>query len=286
MIFDKPKLIIIAGPTAVGKTSYAIDLAKKINGEIISADSMQIFKELEIGTAKPTKQEQREVKHHMIDFLEPDKDYSVYQYRQDAGYAIKDILSKTKVPIVCGGTGLYIHSLIYDMDFQSGEKRNKSRNEYLDYSADELGDLLISKGVTLKPDDKGNIRRMARMLEILEETGTLSTFEKSQKESSEYISEIIILDRERTKLYDRINSRVDIMLEMGLVDEVKSLLDKGLSPEAQSMQAIGYREVISYLREEISLYEMTELIKKNSRNYAKRQLTWFRRYKNAKWVNL
>ncbi len=286
MAIELPHIIIVAGPTAVGKTSYAIDLAKKVNGEVVSADSMQIYKDLEIGTAKPTLEERAKVKHHMIDFLDPSASYSVYEYRRDAGNVISDILSRGKVPVVCGGTGLYIHSLLYDMDFQNAEGRTKSRSEYSNMSSEELSRILTKKGVELSSDDAGNVRRMARMLEVIEETGSLKSFDKSERKSSQYDTRLIVLDRDREILYDRINRRVDMMLDSGLVEEVKDILASGLDRNVQSMQAIGYKEVLLYLDGKVDFDEMAELIKRNSRRYAKRQLTWFRRYTHQIKISL
>lgn len=279
-------IVIVAGPTAVGKTSYAIDLALKIGGEVVSADSMQIYKGLEIGTAKPSEKERSMVVHHLIDYVDPAFSYSVFDYRLAAGKVIDSILASGKVPVICGGTGLYIHSLIYDMDFQRTDKRNKIREAAESLTAEELALKLQCAGVDLKEDDLGNRRRLARMLQVIETTGEVKSFDESARVFSKYSVDLIVLNRNRAELYDRINQRVDVMLRLGLVDEVRNLLESGLSKNAQSMKAIAYREVISFLNGDISYETMVEEVKKNTRHYAKRQLTWFRRYKFAKWMHL
>ncbi len=253
---NKKKIIIVTGPTAVGKTDYVINMAKDMDTEIISADSVQIFKKLDIGSAKPTAEELEQVKHHLIDFVEPDNEYSVYDYKMDAMKKIDELHSKGKVPIISGGTGLYLHSLIYDMDFSGASSRDKSRGEYDDLSLENLREMLNDRGIELTQDDLNNKRRLTRKLEIYESTGEKTEFKKSEYKEGIYNTEIIILNRDRAELYDRINRRVDIMIEKGLLEEVKMLLNTGLNKEHQSMRAIGYKELIAHLEGEYMVKEM------------------------------
>lgn len=280
------KLMIVTGPTAVGKTDFVIDLAQKLDTEIISADSVQIFKKLDIGSAKPSPEERSKAKHHLIDFLEPDAEYSVFDYRRDAMRIIADLHARGKLPIVSGGTGLYLHSLIYDMDFSGAEAREKSKGEYAGYSLEVLRDMLEERGIALSRDDWNNQRRLTRKLEIYESTGSAAAFTSAERKPGPFEVELIVLEREREELYERINRRVDEMMEQGLLGEVKGLLQAGLSKEHQSMRAIGYKELIEHLEGAYSLDEAVELIKRNSRRYAKRQLTWFRRYENKTVIRL
>lgn len=283
---EKKKILIVTGPTAVGKSDYVLKLAQEMDTEIVSADSVQIFKQLEIGSAKPSLEERSLVKHHLIDFVEPNDSYTVFDYKTDAFRVIEELHARGKVPIVSGGTGLYLHSLIYDMDFSSAGKRKKSREDYLSYSASELCGMLEERGVSLGQDDLNNKRRLARKLEIFESTGSASDFSVAERKEGPFEVELIVLDRNREELYERINERVDLMMERGLLAELQSLLASGLSKDAQSMRAIGYKELIAYLEGICSLDEAITLIKRNTRRYAKRQGTWFRRYKNAKFLSL
>ncbi len=283
---DKKKIIIVTGPTAVGKTDYVINMARELDTEIISADSVQIFKKLDIGSAKPTAEERKLAKHHLIDFVEPDEDYSVYDYKMDAIEIINQLHERGKIPIVSGGTGLYLHSLIYDMDFQGANERRKSRGEYDALDLETLRKMLDERGIKLSQDDKNNKRRLTRMLEIYESTGKKADFKHSERKEGFFDSKIIVLNRDRAELYERINRRVDMMIERGLLSELKTLLDSGLNKNHQSMRAIGYKELIGYLEEEYSFDEAVELIKRNSRRYAKRQITWFKRYAQAEFINI
>ncbi len=258
---NKQKIIIVTGATAVGKTDYVINMAKEL-------DTLA------------------QAKHHLIDFVEPDKEYSVYDYKMDAIKKIDELHSNGKVPIISGGTGLYLHSLIYDMDFSGASSRDKSRGEYDDFSLETLREMLTDRGIELSQDDLNNKRRLTRKLEIFESTGKKTEFKKSEYKEGIYDTEIIVLNRDRAELYDRINRRVDIMMEKGLLEEVKTLLDSGLNKEHQSMRAIGYKELIAHLEGEYRLDEAIELIKRNSRRYAKRQITWFKRYQDANFINL
>jgi tRNA dimethylallyltransferase len=288
----KKPLIIIAGPTAVGKTDISIEVAKKIDGEIVSADSMQIYKYLDIGSAKPTKEEIQGVPHYLIDEIDPRTEFSVSQYRDLAKKYIDKIISKNKIPIVAGGTGLYVNSLIYDMDFSSAKSDNSIRerltSEYERYGIEYLHSKLkeVDKD-TAERIHPNNVRRVIRALEVYYSTGeSIKDFSKDLKISEDYDYILIGLNRDREELYERVNKRVDIMVGSGLIDEVKKLVEMGLKVEDISMKGIGYKEVIAYLNGEYDLERAIELIKRNTRRYAKRQLTWFKRYRNMKWFNI
>ena len=287
----KPKVIVIAGPTASGKTSLSIELAKKINGEIVSADSMQIYKDMNIGTAKPTSEEMQNIKHYMIDFLSPQERYSVSQYKKDALACIEEIIKKGKTPIVVGGTGLYINALIYGIEFQEIEIDIEYRNE-LNKMADE-GKLqeLYDKACqidpeamkTISPNDK---KRIIRVLEIYKQTGKTKTQQNIESRQKEVPYEYIVfaINMDRVKLYDRINKRVDIMINNGLIDEVQKLVKKYDNIQT-AMQSLGYKEVVEYFNKELTKEEMIDKIKMESRRYAKRQLTWFRKNKDIIWLD-
>ncbi|MHC1682851.1 MAG: tRNA (adenosine(37)-N6)-dimethylallyltransferase MiaA [Clostridiaceae bacterium] len=288
----KNKLMIIAGPTAVGKTNISIKCAKMLNGEIISADSMQIYKYMDIGSAKITEDEMEGISHHLIDFVEPEDPYSVAQFKDDAEKSIDIISSKNKLPMIVGGTGLYINSLIYNYDFANSDKDEKYREE-LNNLADEKGkeyvhemlkDVDYSSYERLSPND---LKRIIRALEIYKLTGKNISeyYENQQPFEIPYDLKYYVLTMNREALYDRINKRVDIMLERGLIEEVTSLKEKGYSADLQSMKGIGYKEILQYLDKEISLEEAISKIKQGSRNYAKRQLTWFRKDPRAIWID-
>ena len=288
---NKPKVIVICGPTASGKTTLSIQLAQKINGEIISSDSMQIYKDMNIGTAKPDQQEMQGIKHYLLDFVSPDERYSVADYKQDAKKAIKEILKKGKVPIVVGGTGLYIDSLIYEIEYPNIEFDEKYRKE-LENIAEEQGlKVLYEKAKEIDPEaikkiSENDKKRILRILEIYHATGKNKTEQEkeSRKNEVEYEYKIYALKWDRQELYERINKRVDIMIEQGLIDEVKEIYQKYQSfPTA--MQGLGYKEVVEYLEGKISKDDMIEKIKQETRRYAKRQLTWFRKNKQTIWLD-
>lgn len=283
----KPKIIVICGPTASGKTKLGIEVAKKLDGEIISADSMQIYREMSIGSSKPTDKERQEAVHHLIDFVPIDKRYSVADYKKDAENVITEILSRGKVPIIVGGTGLYINSIIYNINYLEIKTDLKYREEYLDnvplnelYSmAKEIDSEAISK---ISNNDR---KRISRILEIYHTTGKTKTeIEKESRGEINYDFRVFVLNWDRDKLYERINKRVDIMMENGLLEEVKSIYQNH-KDFPTSMQAIGYKELRRYLEGEISKEDAVDLIKKETRHYAKRQLTWFRTYKEATWLD-
>ena len=287
----KPTVIVICGPTASGKTKLSIELAKEINGEIVSCDSMQIYKEMDIGTAKPTVQEMQGVKHYLIDFVSPDERYSVADYKKDSKKAINEIIKKGKIPIVVGGTGLYIDSLIYEIEYQEIEfdeeyrKLLESRveNEGLQAiyeEAKKIDEVAIEK---ISPNDK---KRILRILEIYHATGKNKTEQEiqSRKKEVEYDYHVYALNWDRQILYERINKRVDIMLENGLVQEVEKIYKK-YKKFPTAMQGLGYKEVVEYLEGKCTKDEMIEKIKMETRRYAKRQMTWFRKNKQTIWLD-
>ena len=287
----KVPLIILTGPTAVGKTDLSIKIAKKLNAEIISADSMQIYEYMDIGSAKVTKEEMDGVVHHMIDEVKPDYNFSVSEFQKRSDKYIQKIVTNGKLPLVTGGTGLYLNSLIYNMDFAKSNSNDKLR-EKLRIELEENGiDYMHNRLKELDKDaanriHKNNTKRVIRALEVCLSGEKMNDFSKDLKFNEKYEPIIVVLNRERSHLYERINKRVDIMLQKGLIDEVKSLLDMGYSKDLISMQGIGYKEIIKYLDGEYTYDEAIEIIKRDSRRYAKRQITWFKRYDSAKWFNL
>lgn len=284
------KIIIICGPTAVGKTATSIKLAQKLNTEIISADSMQIYKSMDIGTAKVTSDEMSGIKHHMIDIAKPNENFSVSDFYNRSSKIIDRLFSEKKIPIIAGGTGLYINSLIYKMDFNKTSFdeniRDKYWKMYYEYGSDYLYELLLNKDKNMAQSiEKNNVKRVIRALEIFENNDAMRVFSKVD-EFQDYKTYMYVLKLDRSILYERINKRVDMMIENGLIEEVKTLLKNGTDSDAQSMKAIGYRQIISYLQGEIDENTAIELIKRDSRRYAKRQYTWFRRYDFAKWIDV
>ena len=288
---QKEKVIVICGPTASGKTALSIELAKRINGEIVSCDSMQIYKDMDIGTAKPTKEEMQGIKHYLIDFVSPDERYSVADYKLDAKKAIKEIINKGKVPIIVGGTGLYVDSLIYEIEYPNIEFDEEYRLK-LEKEADEngLADLYEkAKKIDSQAIEKiseNDRKRILRILEIYHATGKNKTEQEieSRKKEVEYDYKVYALKWDREKLYERINKRVDIMLEQGLIDEVKSIYKK-YKKFPTAMQGLGYKEVVEYLENKTTKEEMIEKIKQETRRYAKRQMTWFRKNKQTIWLD-
>lgn len=284
-------LIILTGPTAVGKTDLSIQLAKAVNAEIVSADSMQIYKYMDIGSAKVTGEEMQGVKHYLVDEIEPDMPFSVSEYKRMAEEYIDEISSRGKNVIVTGGTGLYLNSLIYDMDFGKSDANQELREE-LNKELEEKGPAyMYEKLVSLDKDaaeriHPNNTKRVIRAIEVAMSGEKMNDFSKDLRYNKKYRPIIIVLNRDRQALYDRINLRVDIMLKNGLIEEVKGLLEKGYTKDMISMQGIGYKEIIKYFDGEYTLDEAIEIIKRDSRRYAKRQLTWFRRYEDAKWFEI
>ncbi|MBF0390617.1 MAG: tRNA (adenosine(37)-N6)-dimethylallyltransferase MiaA [Desulfamplus sp.] len=286
----KKKIIVICGPTGVGKTSFAIELAQKFNGEIIGADSMQIYKFMDIGTAKPEPLEQKLARHHLIDFLLPHKEFDAGKYIEMADNAINDIYSRSKLSIVVGGTGLYIKALIYGL-FRDREIDRGVVNR-LEGEIDTMGTFALhSRLATLDPEAAKRIHpndgfRIVRALEVVEVTGEpISSFQSQHSFCSQRYTPLkIALHIDREKLYQRIEKRVDIMIEQGFVDEVKSLIGNGYGCELKSMQSIGYRHVCDFLNCKTSWEETIRLLKRDTRRYAKRQLTWFRQDKDITWL--
>lgn len=280
---SKEKILIIVGPTAVGKTALSIELAKEFSGEIVSGDSMQVYKNLDIGTAKVTAEEMQGIPHHLIDILDIDDQYSASDFQKQAKVLIKDMSQKGQLPIVAGGTGLYIESLIYDVSHGGSSPKNESFRQEMEEFALEQGRLALwekLKNQDPKAAEKihhNNQHRMIRALEVIHETGQkFSDFQTEREEKDlAYDSFIIALDSERTELYDRINHRVDLMMEQGLLEEAQKLYQQS-QPDAQARKGIGYKEFFPYFEGRKSLDQAVEQLKQNSRRYAKRQLTWFR----------
>ena len=288
----KPTVIVIAGPTASGKTALSIKLAKELNGEIISCDSMQIYKEMDIGTAKVTKEEAEGIKHYLIDIVSPNERYTVSNFKKDSKNAIKEILNKGKTPIIVGGTGLYVDSLIYEIEYQDMEFDINYRNELMEKAETNEGLKELyeqAKTIDSKAMEKISLndkKRIIRVLEIYKATGKTKTELEilSRQKEVEYNYKVFVVNMDREKLYNRIDKRVDIMIENGLVEEVEKIYNK-YNEFPTAMQGLGYKEVVEYLQGKINKEEMIEKIKKESRHYAKRQLTWFRKDKNFIWLN-
>ena len=287
----KPVVIVICGPTASGKTALSIELAKQINGEIVSADSMQIYKDMDIGSAKPTKEEMGDIKHYMIDFVFPDERYSVADYKKEASKAIEEILKKGKTPIVVGGTGLYVDALIYGIEYQDVEFDEEYRNKLEQIAEKEGLENLYNRAKeideeAIKNISKNDKKRIIRILEIYKETGKTKTEQEieSRKNEVPYDYKVFALNMDRDILYNRINKRVDIMVENGLIEEVKNICKK-YNKYPTAMQGLGYKEIKEYLDGIITKEEAIEKIKQETRRYAKRQLTWFRKNKQTIWLD-
>ncbi len=287
------RVIVIVGPTASGKTNLSIELANKFNGEIVSADSMQIYKYMDIGTAKPSIEEMQGIKHYLIDEVLPNDEFNVVKYKQLATKYIDEIFEKGKQPIVVGGTGLYVSSLINNIVFSETESDWELR-ESLKKEAAEFGpEYIHNKLKEVDPQaaeniHPNNVKRVIRALEVYFQTQKPIAYhnEMSRSIPSKYEFILIGLAMDRQRLYDRINKRVDIMLNSGLVKEVKNLINLGFADCLISMQGIGYKEILAHLNNQISLEEAMEAIKQGSRRYAKRQITWFKRINEIKWFNL
>ena len=288
----KDKLIILAGPTASGKTSVSIDLAKRIGGEIVSADSMQVYRGMDVGTAKIKADEMQGVKHYLINVLDPTEDFNIVKFQDMVKYSIEEIKRNGHIPILVGGTGFYIQSVIYDIDFDTqddnGDIRKALEEEYDKMGADFMYEKLKKiDSVSAENIHKNNKKRIIRAIEyFLINNALISAHNESQrKKDSPYDFRFFVLNPPRDILYDRINQRVDKMVEEGLVREVKDLKNAGLSIENISMQGIGYKEILEYLDGEITLDEAIDNIKQNTRHMAKRQVTWFKREKDVIYIN-
>ena len=289
---NSKRILVIAGPTAVGKTEYAISAAKAFDGEIVSCDSMQLYRYMDIGSAKPTRREREEAVHHLIDFLDPRESFSVARYQSLARAAIDEILARGRLPIISGGTGLYLNSILYDMDFAGAEGDEKLREELNEKARTEGPQALHDMLRQLDPEaadriHPNNIKKVIRAIERLRAgEGKVRPFDRAESVNKAYDPLMVCLTRDREELYDRINRRVDLLIEQGLVEEVRSLTAMGLTAEDISMKGIGYKEIIEYLDGETTLEEAVFKIKKNTRHYAKRQLTWFRRYATINMFDL
>lgn len=288
----KKPLIILTGPTAVGKTKASIGLAKAVGGEIISADSMQVYKHMDIGSAKIRAEEMEGVPHHLVDVLEPDEEFHVVRFQQMAKKAMEDIYERGRIPIVVGGTGFYIQALLYDIDFTENNSDTGYREE-LEHLAEEKGAAFLH-GMLKEIDEKAaesihenNVKRVIRALEFHHQTGKKISEhnEEERQKSSPYRSAYFVLSDERGRLYERIDMRVDQMIEEGLVEEVKGLKERGYTRGMVSMQGLGYKEILAYLDGEMSLDEAVYVIKRDTRHFAKRQITWFKRERDVIWLN-
>lgn len=285
-------LIILTGPTAVGKTALSIGLAKAVDGEIISADSMQVYRKMNIGTAKIQQSEMQGVRHHLIDILDPGEDFNVVLFKKYALEAMKDIYSREKIPVVVGGTGFYIQALLYDINFEDNDNDMSYREELQTLAAEHGNSYIHDMLAGVDPESaekihENNVKRVIRALEFYKKTGMKISEHneaESQKESP-YNFEYFVLNDDSQKLYDRIDRRIDIMLADGLLDEVRSLVDEGYSRDLVSMQGLGYKEMIDYIQERYTLDEAVYTLKRDTRHFAKRQVTWFKREKQVTWVN-
>ncbi|MGM9916725.1 tRNA (adenosine(37)-N6)-dimethylallyltransferase MiaA [Anaerotignum sp.] len=289
----KRPLIVIGGPTACGKTGFSIKLAKEIGGEIISADSMQVYRYMDIGTAKVTPEEADGVPHYLIDEFDPDEEYNVMIFQQKAKAYMEKIWAKGKIPILVGGTGFYINALLYDNDFTETENDTSYREECYKLAQEQGPEVLYERLQEIDPEyasniHANNVKRVTRALEYHYLTGQkFSKHNAEQKEKeTPYDAAVIILTMDREKLYERIELRIDLMLKQGLLEEVKGLLDRGYTPDLVSMQGIGYKEFIPYFNGECTLEESVTQLKTNTRRFAKRQLTWFRRQIEGLWIDM
>lgn len=286
----KIPVVVIAGATASGKTALSIEIAKKYGGEIVSADSMQIYKGMNIGTAKPTEDEKCGIVHHLMDFADPKKPYSVADYVRDAHKCIENITARNKIPIVTGGTGLYINSLINDIDFEEENGNDEIRAELRQIYEKEGADKLFAMLKEIDPESeipKENVRRVMRAIEFYKIRGITMTEQsrRSKMKESRYIPLMMAISHDREKLCERIDRRVDVMMSDGLLSEAESFYRKGFTKDMQSMKGIGYRQLLNYFRGLSTYTEAVRIIKRDSRRYAKRQLTWFKRDKRIHWID-
>lgn len=285
-------LIILTGPTAVGKTALSIGLAKAVDGEIISADSMQVYRKMNIGTAKIEPSEMQGVRHHLIDILDPGEEFNVVLFKRYALEAMEDIYSRGKIPVIVGGTGFYIQALLYDIDFEDNDNDMSYREELQRLAAEKGNSYIHDMLSKVDPESaekihENNVKRVIRALEFYRKTGMKISEHnetEAQKESP-YNFEYFVLNDYRSKLYDRIDRRIDIMLEQGLEAEVRQLVSEGYSRELVSMQGLGYKEIIDYIQGRCSFDEAVYTLKRDTRHFAKRQITWFKREKQVTWVN-
>ena len=288
---EKRPLVILTGPTAVGKTALSVAFAKAINGEIISADSMQVYRHMDIGSAKVTKEEMEGVPHHLIDVLEPAEEFNVVLFQKMARQAAEEIESRGHIPILVGGTGFYIQALLYNIDFAENDEDRRLRRSLEEIAKEQGASALYEKLRAVDPESceiihANNVKRVIRAIEFYEKTGKkISAHNREQRENiSPYRFAYFVLNDDREKIYRQIDQRVDLMMERGLVEEVRALRAMGCSRGMVSMQGLGYKEILSYLEGEISQEEAVYLIKRDTRHFAKRQLTWFKREKEVTWI--
>lgn len=288
----KEPLIVLTGPTAVGKTALSVALAKAVNGEIISADSIQVYKYMDIGSAKIKPDEMQGIKHYLIDEIEPDEEFNVMLFQKYANEYIRQIRKKGKLPIIVGGTGFYIQAVLYGINFTEHETDTSYRDELIRLSNENGPEFLYARLKAVDPEyadtvHANNQKRVIRALEYYKQTGQkFSAHNEEQRENvSPYNFAYFVLTDERERLYKRIEQRIDMMLEEGLVDEVRGLLDKGYTKDLVSMQGLGYKEIAAYLEGEMSLYEAVYVLKRDTRRFAKRQFTWFRREKEVTFID-
>ena len=288
----KKPLIVLTGPTAVGKTSLSISLAKAVNGEIISADSMQVYKGMDIGSAKIRKEEMQGVTHYLVDILEPEEEFHIVKFQELAKAALEEIYARGKIPILVGGTGFYIQAVTRDIDFTQAEQETSYREELEQFAKEKGAEYLHEK--LREVDSKSaenihanNVKRVIRALEFYHQNGTpISEHNEEQKQqTSPYNLAYFVLTAPREILYERIDRRVDQMMEEGLLEEVKSLRERGCHRGMVSMQGLGYKEILAYLEGEYPLEEAVRILKRDTRHFAKRQLTWFRREQDVIWVD-
>ncbi|MCR4652137.1 MAG: tRNA (adenosine(37)-N6)-dimethylallyltransferase MiaA [Eubacterium sp.] len=289
---EKKKVIVLTGPTAVGKTKLSIGLAKAVNGAIVSADSMQVYRHMDIGSAKIKKEEMQGVDHYLIDVLDPEDDFNVFLFQKMAKEAMEEIWSQGKVPIITGGTGFYIQAVLRDIEFSENDGKSEEREQYEklaeEKGAEYLHNLLaVRDPAAAEQIHANNIKRVIRALEYFDQTGEkISEHNEEQREKeSPYTYLYFVLNDERSRLYERIDRRVDEMIGEGLVDEVRSLMERGLTEDHVSMKGLGYKELFPYLRGECSLEEAVDIIKRDTRHFAKRQITWFKREGEIIWIN-
>lgn len=289
---EKLPLLILTGPTAVGKTNLSIQLAKAVNGEIISADSMQVYRRMDIGTAKIKKEEMCGVPHHLIDICEPQEEYHVVRFATDARRLIREITGRGHVPVLVGGTGFYIQAVLYDIDFTETAEDTAYREELSEYARQYGAEALHARLAEADPASAeaihaNNVKRVIRALEFHRQTGTpISAHnEEQRKKETAYNSAYFVLTEERSVLYQRIEKRIDKMIEEGLVEEVRSLMAEGCTAGMVSMQGLGYKEILSYLNGECTLSEAVSVLKRDTRHFAKRQLTWFKRERDVLWFD-
>jgi len=289
---EKPRLLVLVGPTAVGKTAFSLDIAETFGCEIVSGDSMQVYRGMDIGTAKASPEERRRVPHHLIDIRDPDEPFSVSDYQREAARAIRDITARGRLPFLVGGTGLYIQAVCYNYAFHEGGPDEAFRERMRAYAREHGNEALHRRLAAVDPQTAArlhpnDVRRVIRALEVYRQTGvTLTEQLAAQTRESPYRLCMIGLTMERKKLYERIEERVDDMIRRGLVDEVAGLLARGFDDSMTAMQGLGYKEIAAHLRGETTLEEATAILKRNTRRFAKRQLSWFRRMKDVVWVDV